>query len=180
MGGWEWRRGNKVHGNVSCPFPSRSESCKTLLTRYSWCLHSRMLGTLSEHRNCCIIWYLVTNCGRHGALQRKMWLTQATQGESLSLILNGEGCIQGLKDWEFSLGSQKSVHLTHGSCPIRRTETTSRLSKQDVTLNHYFRKQLQIRHWKHMLHLQTKELSLLNDITAGEEEFSSGGQKCPS
>lgn len=31
-----------------------------------------------------------------------------------------------------------------------------------------------------MLHLQTKELSLLNDITAGEEEFSSGGQKCPS
>lgn len=31
-----------------------------------------------------------------------------------------------------------------------------------------------------MLHLQTRELSLLNDITAGEEEFFSGGQKCPS
>lgn len=52
--------------------------------------------------------------------------------------------------------------------------------EQDVTLNHYLVEGCKSGIENTCCTPQTRELSLLNDITAGQEEFSSGGQKCLS
>lgn len=83
----------------------------------------------------------------------------------------------GPRFWGFSLGGHKSFHL----CGVTEATTgragQGRIKSFKWLLNHYLMERLQIRE-NTCCTAQTREL--LNGITAGQEKFSSGGQKCLS
>jgi len=81
----------------------------------------------------------------------------------------------GILPWRPQAYSPYSWPLSH-----HRHRNYKQIKRAGCDPKSLFHQTVANRHWKHMLHLQTRELSLLNDITAGQEEFSSGGQKSPS